>query len=419
MTETNRPIPGVLYGITHQLDGSLIIREQKLLKIGIGLPKGPAINVWIDQLGQWKIRMGYRKEDADKVATLKTRAAAEKVYHEKVKAAPICPYPRKIGYFTFTREVVQEDGRTQFVPDFDAIEAHGSCPTEIDVVIVDDTPFRGGYQMWSSTELQCYGDGVNAMRLIKLGTTQDGPAPQEAAKAGERYFPLAGCWTGGCPYAEETEKNGKVQGSACKPGGDLRFQLACNIRIGGTAYFHTTGRKSIQTIFASLYRIGTLTGGRLVGIPLKMTLRPFKTNHNGQTGTQFAVGLEFRAPDPATLSKRLMESVFQFHPLPAAPVKMIESTDSTVEQEMPASAAAIASEFYPEAEDPEWVDEPTPSPAAVATDKKTEELATRLRATKDRSALKAEQQAQEAARLAAEQAIQEPVPAPRDEEPPF
>ncbi len=49
-----RPIPGVLYGITHQADGSLIIREPRILKVGIGLPRGPSINVWIAPDGKWK-----------------------------------------------------------------------------------------------------------------------------------------------------------------------------------------------------------------------------------------------------------------------------------------------------------------------------------------------------------------------------
>ncbi len=41
--------------------------------------------------------------------------------------------PRKIGFFTFTRPAIQ-DGIEVFEPDFEAIEAHGPTPTEIDIV---------------------------------------------------------------------------------------------------------------------------------------------------------------------------------------------------------------------------------------------------------------------------------------------
>ena len=46
-----RPIPGVMFGITHETDGSLILREPRILKVGIGLPRGRALNCWIHNAG--------------------------------------------------------------------------------------------------------------------------------------------------------------------------------------------------------------------------------------------------------------------------------------------------------------------------------------------------------------------------------
>jgi hypothetical protein len=361
----------MMYGITHELDGSLIIREPKILKVGIGLPKGPAISAWLSPDKKWNITTGF-KEGEKKNSKVDTKAEAEEKFHQLLPSAPECKYPRKIGFFTFSRPSVTREGKEQFIPDFDAIEAHGPNPTEIDIVLLDDAPFAGAYQMWSTSELRCKGDGVSAMRVVTLDAGHK-EAAAAAIAAGQKYFPLTGCWTGGCPYAKETKVGSDIKPSLCKPGGDLKFQLACNIRVGGTAYFHTTGYRSISSIFSSLHRVASLTGGRLCGIPLKMVLRPFRTNHNGQAATQYAVSLEFRAPDPATLSKRLMESVFAFRQA-APPVRMIESQESAIEEgEEIISAEAMTAEFYPDEEEQE-----APPMVQVKTEEKTAGLAEKM-----------------------------------------
>lgn len=356
--ELPRPIPGVLYGITHEKDGSLIIREPKILKVGIGLPKGPALSVWMQReasgMVKWKVTRGYAKEGPAAMSTLTcdNRQAAEELYYKHLPNAPECPYPRKATYFMFTKPSLV-NGTERFLPDFDAIEAHGPTPTEIDIVLLDDAPFNGSYQMWSSSELRCSGDGITGRRAVSMAATPEEKELATAAiAAGEKYFPiLEGCWTCGCRFSKETtDSRGKAQPSLCKPGGDLKFQLAMNLRVGGTAYFHTTGFRSISGIFSSLHRIRTLTGGRLTGIPLKMVLRPFRSNHNGQAATQYAVSLEFRAPDVEAMKQKLMESAFAFRELamgtesPRMPVRLIDAPP----EESPLGAAAIAAEFYPD-----------------------------------------------------------------------
>ncbi len=230
---------------------------------------------------------------------------------------------------------------------------------------------------------------------------------------GEKYFPIHdGCWTCGCRYAQPGTKNGKETPSPCKPGGELSFQLACNLRVGGTAFFHTTGLRSISSIFSSLFQISTLTGGRLMGIPLKMVLRPFRTNHAGQPATHYAVSLEFRAPDVDTMKKKLLDTVFEYRKLagvtPALAsqeIRLIDAPETDGEEDDDApeggvetvaapvastpvpsamSAEAMAGEFYPEqdgAPDPE-----PPIPAAVATQAKTATLAERLTKAKTKPA---------------------------------
>ena len=406
---STQPLPGVLYGLTHTEEGVPIIRESRLLKVSIGLPRGKALNVWtVNQDGKlkWKVVRGF-KRDAMKTWTFDTRNQAETFYAQNIGDAPICNYPRKIPFYTFTRPVLGEDGIETFLPDFAAIEAHGACPTEIDVVFFDDNPFNGAYQFWSTSELKCKGDGINAMRVLTM-------APPEVQKqlAGEKYFNIVdGCWTRGCQYAQKE----------CKPGGDLKFQLANNIRLGGTAYFHTTGYRSISQIFSSLERIKTLTRGRLVGLPLKMTLRPYKvTPPDGQPTTQYGVSLELRAEDMDRLRKMLFANLWDQAGQIAAAPKMIEEA-STAAEEPIISAAAMSAEFYPEASDEpeEQAQAEPPKPAiATATEAKTDALAEKLKNKRAPKAEAAPAQSNTPAPLPAPAAVpltapeKTPVPAP-------
>jgi hypothetical protein len=332
-----RPMPGVLYGITHTADGEPIVREPKLLRVGIGHPKGLALSVWIEG-GVWRGSVGYKKPNI-KGFRFPDRAAAEKWYHDERNKATAneqyakeitCPYPRKLPFFYFTRQL--SDGT--FEPDFDAIAAHGQMPTELDIVFLDDNPLDGAYQMWSKSELRCKGDGINAERVLSLAGQKwlnyTPPADElelaEAArKDGLKFFPIVnGCWTCGCPYTTEyTDGRGRQQPSPCKPGGDLKFQLLKLIRVGGTSYFHTTGVRSIQNLFSGLFRIKALTGGRLCGIPLKLVMRPYRTNHNNQPAIQYGVSIEFRAEDLDALKKNLIEQALKFRQIADLPGQVL------------------------------------------------------------------------------------------------
>lgn len=418
--QVQRPLPGVLFGITHSIDGAPIIREPKILKVGIGLPRGPAVNVWLAPDNKWKVRVGY-KQGEGKTASFDTREQAESAYREQLPKAPVCGYPRKIGFFTFTRPVLQQDGTEIFEPDFGAIEEHGIMPTEIDIVLMDENPFSGSFQMWSTSELKCRGDGVTAMRVVTMAPPEFQESANQAAAIGEKYFAMSPCWTNGCPFAKEA--NGKP--SLCKPGGDLKFQLAKNPRVGGTAYFHTTGYRSISNIFSSLSRIVQLAefvGTSIVGVSVKMVLRPYKTVHNGQTATQYGVSLEFRAQDVESLKKKLIEQAWSFRKLSPPPVKMIEAPTEvdteTDDEELPLGAAAMAAEFYPEAVDAQQDDDAqptTPPPSAVAaaaTAAKTDTLSDKLRAKRERAAaMQAIAQPNVPATAAPQPALAQPGPA--------
>lgn len=401
------PRPNMMIGITHTADGRKVIRESKALKVGIGYPRGKAADVFVDTDGAWNIRVGKYGSDKkmkwETVAKFPTkdttagdaRAKAEKAFRQAWKESDVCTYPRKVAFFQFTKPIMGEDGAEIYVPDFDAIEAYSfrkdrsGPPTEIDIIFLDDEPFTGGYQMWAASELKCSGDGENALRVLSMASTPEEKAlAEESSKAGKKHFPVVGgCWTCNCPYAKETAGSRGPQPAPCKPGADIKFQLMGSMlmRVGGTAFFHTSSFRSISQIFSSIERIKELTGGRIAGIPLKMMVRSHKTNHNGQAAIQQNVAIEFRASDIDDLRKNLIEQAWKFRQatgiaLPAA-TRMIEAAQP--EDNAPMSAAAMAGEFYPEADEGEPVEsEPIP-PAAAATQAKTDALSDKIAKAKE------------------------------------
>ena len=204
---------------------------------------------------------------------------------------------------------------------------------------------------------RCTGDGINALRSVNM-YDEEKKVPEQLREAwkvaranNDRTFSVVnGCWTCNCPFSKE--KDGKP--SPCKPSADLKFQLSRTIRVGGTAFFHTSGYRSIVQIFSAVERIKELTGGRIAGVPLKLVLRSYKTNHAGQPALQSGVSLEFRAEDFESVRKNLIEQAYKFKVaagLPGAdPVKLIASGDFEEESPM-MSAQAMASEFYVDNED--------------------------------------------------------------------
>ena len=358
------PLPGVLYGITHNEDGTTIIRAPKVLKVGIGLPQGRACNVWIHRDGNWVVRVGY-KDGESKLHPFKTMQEARDFFYKHYESAPLCPFPRKTPYFTFTRMEKMGDAEVM-VPDWEATLAHGPTPTQIRIVFTSDNPFNGagtGYRMYSRTELRCKGDGINGLRILSMAATAEQKQAAAIAKeAGEKYFPITeGCWTKGCEYAKPlvTEKNGKrYEQRQCTPHIDLAFQLLANVRLGSSSYYHSTGVVSISNVFSALNTIKSINDGRLVGIPLVMAVRKFNTNHNGVAGNAYMVVLE---PTPEAGSKLIASMMSRSFTAPqiAAPTETVvdEAEEESGENMTPEQ---ITAEFI-EGD----VDDETEAPAEV------------------------------------------------------
>lgn len=358
MAAATRPDPTRMYGITHDPAGAPVVRVPRVVKVGIGLPKGKDVRVFIDAAGNWKVRVG------DSTTACKDREDARRVYRKAKDAAPEVKYPRKLEYFTFTRP----DGAGGFDPDFEAIEAHGSFPRELDIMFTEDRPLHASYQMWTASELKCHGDGVNALRVLSMASTKtEKESALMAQESGEKYFPIeSGCFTCGCPYAQPTMVNGKERAAECKPHARIQFQLLSAPRLGGVAQFDTTSIRSISQLFSCLHTFYQFTGqgdpdrGFVSGIPLKLVLHPFKVNHNGQAGTAYSVSLEFRTESALRLRQQLMDHAMEFRRAitPGGELKRIEAgveiedADEETFETGAAQAAAFTAEFVEEEDAP-------------------------------------------------------------------
>jgi hypothetical protein len=382
-----RPQKNKLFGVTHDRQGNAVLRVPRAVKIGIGVPAGKDVEVYMDFNRTWVIRAG---EKANRYAN---RADAQAMWAKALEVAGNRSHPKKLDYFTFTKP-----GAVDYDPDWDAIEQHGPRPTEIDIVFVDNDPAHFAFEWWATTELKCHGDGINAMRSFSLARTdEEKKLVAEAKAAGMDKFPIIGrCFSsdGGCEYAKKQ----------CKPVGQLNFQLVSTPRLGSTAYFHTTSFRSVVNLASNLEQFRMMTGGGnaehgfVAGIPLKLVLRRHKVQIEDRQGKKssshaFNVALEFRAESAVLLRQKMLETGLEYQRLSAppkqlaapaavppadedAPVVAGTATGAVIEDDgedfTEAPAAAIANEFYPEGSDDEDFGEGKTSGSATAQDKRVQ-----------------------------------------------
>jgi len=287
-----------LYGVLHNLeDGKLTVRQPKLLKVAIGLgAKCKDVHVHIGPTGDWILTVG------GKLTKLANKVTCVEAYRQALASAPERRAPKKLPYFTFTRP-----GPEGYEPDFDAIEAHGPMPKEIEIALYGtlDEIFRPEYQQWGTRELQCHGDGAKAQRLATLART-----PEEKARCveGQRYFPIEGCCLGGCKAAQGDTP-------ACKPHASFYFQLVNFPVTGGSISYDTTGYagiKALGSVLENCIVAGESVDGMLFTMGLKAyvprkgsgtayhaTLRPVATSVGGLTPPAIIIppSLEMLTPE--------------------------------------------------------------------------------------------------------------------------
>jgi Recombination directionality factor-like len=309
-----------LYGVTHDITtGEVMIRVPKVVKVSLGMSKGPDLHVRIAPDGKWIVRVGDGRTKALETKSFDTMEEAKAFYDSKRSTVATRVFPAKLPYFTFTRKGADEN----YEVDWQTTAAHGPSPTQLNIFLTSQEPFQFGMEMWGASELRCSGDGMDAQRLVTISKGYEEIAAKYE-KAGERYFPIEkGCSAFGCEYAQADDDDKK---GPCGAKGTLLFQLGNTPMIGMSCFLSTTGKTSIQQLNSCLATIKGLTGrgdpmrGTVVGIPLQLVIRPLQAKKNGKTIKFWAVHVEYRGAGAGMeIIEKLMEAGNQFHgQIPAA-----------------------------------------------------------------------------------------------------
>ena len=216
--------------------------------------------------------------------------------------------------------------------------------------------FATSYAWWGSAERKCYGDGLEAQRVL----TEIKDKEILKANEGKRYAPWMPCGDDGCPELEK---------KMCKPHGQLRFMIPEQRVVGAVAVFNTTSYESIRRIFSGLTGIANITRGRLAGLKLRLVLKPGRTRFRdaegaAKTSNAFFAHVEFRASDHEKMLQEMLDQSYELDFLAAAQERKVRQIGSgrthpgvvTLTEEE--DAEVIQPEFYPEGQAPEEATEP-------------------------------------------------------------
>lgn len=291
----------MIIDLTHNADGTEIIRRSVTTKVAIGKPPSEGQN-----------------------------------------------YPQRVDHFLFQRktskkvmkEVKQQDGSKKNVmvdqvvwdEDADMMAFYGKDCREFWIVLMDDDPttvFKTEMAIWTRTQKVCSGDGELAWRISK-----DNPN-------GADHTP---CANHGCK---------ELEAKLCKPCGDLYFVLADFPALGTIAKLHTSGWQSIREISSALADLRNVTGGRLMGVRCKLTMRlensSYMQGNVRKAGTKWVLGIELTAKDIQQLADGLASGLAfdsvrkRLGAKTSGPAVVI---DDEIDE---GDAEAIAAEFYPPA----------------------------------------------------------------------
>ena len=191
--------------------------------------------------------------------------------------------PQKLDHFLITTNERGQDNN--FLLDSELHTLYGEAPKEIPVrLLYDDISlnFATRYICYYGKTIFCSGDGEEAQRLQADKVTYA---------------------TRTCPCERQDPKfagdvvNGQVKAGQgkCKINGILSVIIDGARQVGGVWKLRTTSFNSVVGILSSMAMIQRITGGRLAGIPMMMTVSP-KTVANpldGKQQTIYVVGLHY------------------------------------------------------------------------------------------------------------------------------
>lgn len=239
-------------------------------------------------------------------------------------------HPTRLDHFIFQKKGQRGSGLSADVVweiDEEKTQHYGEQCRELEIILVNNHPdvvFRTEYAWWTATQKQCWGDGESATRRTLLHPR------------GEVWHP---CANDGCPDLAEEK---------CRPSGDLYFILADYPTLGTICKLHTSSYQSIRELYAALEDIRSATGGRLMGLRVKLFVRPEKNAYkdkqgNRKSGTKHVLGLELAVTNVRQLPSQTIDANDVFEKVREQLAgRSVEIDDSEEEQ-----AASVHTEFYP------------------------------------------------------------------------
>lgn len=299
----------MIYGVTHEEDGTPRTRLAVAGKVGIGLPAGEV------------------RDDTGRLIRNQS-------------------YPSKAPHFFFwTRGDAGE-----WVISSKLMQKYNRS-TRLPIFLLDDnieSVFKTNYAAWTTSGERCSGDGRSATRKFIPITGDTKNLTQEAD---EPYS--VNCT---CPL---------LKLKLCKPSGKLLFVLADFPVLGAIWYLHTTSYRSIGQIYSGLDLIRRLTepvqvGGKLSGVPLSLEMQEGPTRYKDprtgvmKNGRAHFTSVSYRGvPGEEDAIQGLIQAALRTKPALAAPNPPLVAA---APQLLPAEVASpdpssIVDEFYTDSEE--------------------------------------------------------------------
>lgn len=226
-------------------------------------------------------------------------------------------YPEKLDYIIF---VAPQTGET-----LEAFAELGEKPTSFLAAFPSDdldTFVDAAWKRYGKSGLKCRGDGDVGI---------DRETGEELTCAGDynKDDPSAHL----CEFARPTQKNGKTYPPECKPSVSLRLVVPLAGALG-LVQLDTGGvASSVPTLWWQLDQLRRTSGDQLAGVAIKVSIRPFTTQH----GISFAWQLE----TPSDIELQVLKE--QFARL--APVRVIDRGVVPV-GELPPMTESIDQDIY-------------------------------------------------------------------------
>ena len=210
--------------------------------------------------------------------------------------------PVRLDHFIIT--TTERDGKNgNFIPNWDLMEkldpkenwvdgqTHAK-PKEIPIIFLFDDidlNFQTSFAFYQGAKCLCRGDGETAERHclkagkqnVLTGLDKNDIAVFKVKEVEAGNLAKVECDPDNCPFMQPNADGA----TKCKPSGILSCLIPASMNIGGVYRFRSHSWNTLSNILASLELIKTITGGILVGLPMKLQMLKKATEGHGNVNT--------------------------------------------------------------------------------------------------------------------------------------